>query len=357
MKRKWITCLSILLIVISIFYQGCTVQPATTLTTDSATQSTTTQSTVIITESTSTQPINTTSQSTNSTIQSTTTQSTSNTTQSSTAQSTNTATQTTTQEPQVDPCDNIYFAKWLGYMGYALYEEMAYFQFTYIDYNKSTALEDNVLSVELLPNNQVITVNDFEFLYGSSEKVFDIKTVNILCNIIKSGDTEINQILFHMQNGKEYIWNIGSIIIEVVDLPQHDYVSLGLRAFVESQLDRYYFVLNNKTKDIINLTSLEYTMPTGLLTYTLTGSKSQTEVSNDEQNTSMDLLQANESRLFTYSLKYTQYGECDFFVLKPFLKYELNDSSYTMPLDFCIYSGYFTEDVINLIMENPYIQS
>lgn len=240
-------------------------------------------------------------------------------------------------------------------MRYALYEEIAYFQLTYIDCNKSTALEDNILSIELLPNNQVITVNDFEFLYGASEEAFDIKTVNILCNIINIGETEINQVLFHMQNGKDYIWNIGSIKIEVVDLLQHDYISLGYRAFVESQLDRYYFVLNSNIDSAINLASLEYTMPTGLLTYTLVGSKSQTEESDDGQNT--NILRPNESRLFTYSLKYSQYGECDFFIFKPFLKYEMNNSSYIMPLDFCIYSGYFTEDVINLIMRNPYLES
>ncbi len=349
MKRKNIICLSVILLIMCAFNPGCSPEPVTTtvVETDTTTVTTTETSTLVNTVTT----VLTTTEA------STSTQSIHTTSQPVTTQTTDSTTQTTTQEPQVDPCDNIYFTKWLGYMGYALYEEKSLLQFSYLNYNKSTVFEDSIKSIELLPGNQTIAVDSFDFHDGTSSEELDIRTLNINFNIVNTGSIEVQQLLFHTQNGKDYIWDIGSIKIEVVDLPRENNMTLGVRSFVSEYFDLYYFIMNNETANDIRLTSLEYSMPEGILNYVLSYSKLQVDGSEADQSDSKNLLMANESRLFWYSFEYTQYGECDFFILKPFLKYEMNNSSYTMPLDFCIYSGYFTDDVIALIKENPYTQN
>jgi hypothetical protein len=296
LKRKWIAYLSVILVILYTFNSGCTVRHS-----DQTTQ--------------------------------------------------------TNKTSLTDPCDNIYFTKWLGYIGYALYEERGQLQLSYVNYNKSSAFEDSILSVELLPGNQIITVDNFSFLDGPSSKILDIRTIDIDFNIINTGSTDINKLLFHMKNGKDYIWDIGSIQMEVVDLPQYKHLTLGVRSFVASDFDNYFFILNNGTSDKIRLISLEYSMPKGTLAYNLKDSRSQTEESAAGQNTDLDLLMANESRMFKYSLEYTQYGECDYFIFKPLLKYELDASLYSMPLDFCIYSSNFTEEVMVQIKKNHYLQN
>jgi hypothetical protein len=349
-RKIFINITSLFLIVFMVFgISGCSPEPVTTtvVETDTTTVTSTETSTLVNTVTTvlTTTETSTYTQSINTTSQPVTTQ---------TADST---TQSTTQTSQIDPCDNIYFTKWLGYMGYALYEEKSNLQFSYLNYNKSTVFEDSIKSIELLPVNQIITVDSFDFRDGTSSEECDIRTLDIRFNIVNTGSTEVQQLIFHMQNGKDYIWDIGSIKIEVADLPRANNMTLGVRSFVSSDFDLYYFILNNETVNNIRLTSLEYSMPKGILDYVLSYSKLQVDGSEADQSDSKNLLMENESRLFWYSIEYTQYGECDFFILKPFLKYEMNNSSYTMPLDFCIYSGYFTEDVINLIMENPYIKN
>ena len=152
-----------------------------------------------------------------------------------------------------------------------------------------------------------------------------------------------------MDSGVERTWDIGSIRMDVVELPRYQHVTLGIRQFVDSRFDEYYFSLVNGTSDVVKLRDLEYSMPEGVLVHTLKASAPST---SKDRETDQSLLMVNESRMFRYSLEFTEYGQCYFFIFKPFLRYEVGTRIYTMPLDYAIYSSDFDDEVIDFIKEN-----
>ena len=143
----------------------------------------------------------------------------------------------------LDPGGSVFFSKWVGSLGYALFEGKGHLGIPYLNYDKSKEFENSIASVKLLPTNQVIDISNYSILQGSSSEELDIRTIYIYYNLIGTVVTDINQILISMNNGVTYTWSIGSIRIEVVDLVDYSHFNLGVRQFVSSHIDEYFFTL------------------------------------------------------------------------------------------------------------------
>lgn len=232
---------------------------------------------------------------------------------------------------------NIFFTKWKGYAGYK-FADSGTIQIPFLDFNKDYNLfSGQIKRVELLSNDKIYEVENFNIVNGSEDKNYIIRTLNVRFKTIKKGLSDINKIKLSMHDGNIITWDIGSLRIEVQDFENTQTLELGEREFVSSDFSSYSFVLNNLSNKSIVIKGLVYSNLNNIEFQTL-------ETAN---------LYSKESKKIVFKVKnYDKIDKYIFYYFKPFLKYMYNGKEFLFVLDFCVYSGNFTDDLVKYIKDN-----
>lgn len=252
--------------------------------------------------------------------------------------------------------ENIFFTKWLGYNGYFLDEEIGRIDIPFIDCNKNRNFEDNICSVELLPSRGIVDVKDFSFIDGSSSDELDIKTIAIEIDLLDTGSTMIDQIKIYFKNDEYYIWDIGNIKIDILDNTIRNHLELGVRHVLLSHFTEFTFNLINITDGDITVKDLVFDLPDEIFVEGLIVADTLSNISDQYLIDDEYILNSKDSKVFSFKINATLEKQYRFYLFKPFLQYRYKEIEYLFPLDYIIYSGFFTDEVLDEIQKNGYIK-
>lgn len=246
------------------------------------------------------------------------------------------------EENDIKAYDKVYFTKWDSYLGYTLEEKTGYIQIAFVDYNDYNNFCSKIKSIELMPTNNNIEITNFRISKGNEHGEKSIRTAEIRFNLNREGKEKITMIKFNLIDDTAITWDIGSWEIEIINAVVENDMELGVRSFYESVLETYFFELKNISNKNIYIKELVYNLDKQI----------------DFKLNSNNLLKKGESSKVTYKVSNDNnlVKNSDFYYFKPLLIYEIENELKYYPLDFTVYSGNFSSELIdNLQKSGSYI--
>jgi len=246
--------------------------------------------------------------------------------------------------------NNVYFVQWDSYQGYFLNEKTGYIELAFLDYTGDFEnFCGDITNVELLPENDIIETQGFNFLEGSKSSKYVIRTLHADYKLKKSGIVNLKEIQLTHKDKKMEKWNIGNWDIDVKDDQNPGNIELGQRMIIFSSFENYVFGLKNVRKQDITIKDIVFKIDIGNGSKKFTVSDKMNPLSV-VQKTLLNsyILKPGESKYFIYYLN----SKTGFYCIKPFLNYLYNNQQLQYPLDVCVYSPVFTDDVIKNIKDS-----
>jgi hypothetical protein len=245
---------------------------------------------------------------------------------------------------------NIYFTQWDGYAGYMLQEGTGLLQIPYLDFNPDrTFFSSAIKDLAIISDNPIVKVDSFRIIDGSKSKVFDVKTLNIQLDLVKTGTANISGINILLNDGSRIKWNIGNLKLDILNGRSSYPLELGIREVELATPSFYKFTISNVSKSQIQIQGLIY--DNNDLDFDKMSVSSQYHGSVDTPTSNIEnyLLLPNQTKVFNYFVNQQKRGPAKFVFIKPFLKYQINGKDYLYPLDSMIYSSTFTPDIVSNI--------
>lgn len=243
--------------------------------------------------------------------------------------------------------DGIYFIKCDSYLGFSSDEEIS-IQLPLIHYhNDKKQSLPNFNSISLICDGNEIPVTSFTFQKGSETNLFTLYALLIKINDINIGTYKIKNVKIENQNGK-YIYPIGDWLIDVRELVPNDDLDMGKKSAIEGEFNSYIVELTNTLDNNIEILDMVFTLP-------------ESYKININSYLDFNLTKVDHNLTLLPKQKKTFYFEFQndkidlrkkFVLLRPFIKYKINDEEKLYLLDTCIYSPPMDENYVIEYIKN-----
>jgi len=239
--------------------------------------------------------------------------------------------------------DGIYFFKCDSYLGFSSDEEIS-IQIPLIHYynNEKKQSLPSFNSISLICDGNEVPVTSFLFQKGSETDKFTLYALLIKINSMNIGTYKINNIEIENQDG-EYVYPIGDWLIDVRELEPNNDLNMGKRSSqIIGEFGSYTVELTNTLDNNIKISDMVFTL---LDSYKI---NINSYLDFDMAKVDQDLtLLPKQTKTFRFEMQNDKVDlRKKFVLLRPFIKYKINDEEKLYLLSTCIYSPTIDENFV-----------